>query len=67
MYGSLKRTGMQRVLDCLAAKCQMGKSSHLVDIGAGLGRCSALQLFKKNILGLALHKEVGVGSNAKPR
>ena len=39
LYGSLKRTGMQRVLDCMVAKCQMGKSSHLVDIGAGLGRC----------------------------
>ncbi|KAK9826092.1 hypothetical protein WJX81_001533 [Elliptochloris bilobata] len=38
LYGSVTRTGMQKVLDCLAAHCGLGASSYLVDIGAGLGR-----------------------------
>jgi len=38
LYGSVTRTGMQRVLDCLAAHCGLGASSNLVDVGAGLGR-----------------------------
>ncbi|KAK9829586.1 hypothetical protein WJX72_006653 [[Myrmecia] bisecta] len=38
LYGSIKRTGMQKVLDCLAQQCSMDSSSCLVDIGAGLGR-----------------------------
>ena len=38
LYGSVTRTGMQKVLDCMATHCSLGASSHLVDIGAGLGR-----------------------------
>ena len=39
LYGSLTRTGMQRILDSLALHCSLGSDSRLVDIGAGLCRC----------------------------
>ena len=39
LYGSVTRTGMQKVFSCMAANCGLGASSHLVDVGAGLGRC----------------------------
>ena len=39
LYGSLTRTGMQRILDSLALHCGLGSDSRLVDIGAGLCRC----------------------------
>ena len=38
LYGSITRSGMQKVLDCLSDKCGLASSSHFVDIGAGLGR-----------------------------
>jgi len=40
IYGSITRTGTQRVFDCLALNCGLGRGSTLVDIGAGLGRCA---------------------------
>lgn len=39
LYGSLKRMSMQTVLDLMVAKCGLSSKSHLVDVGAGLGRC----------------------------
>ena len=38
LYGSLTRTGMQKVLHSLSKSCGLDKSSRLVDVGAGLGR-----------------------------
>ena len=38
LYGSISRTGMARVLAAMAAHCDLGRSSCLVDVGAGLGR-----------------------------
>ncbi len=38
LYGSLTRTGMQKVLHSLAKSCGLDQTSRLVDIGAGLGR-----------------------------
>lgn len=40
LYGSLKRMSMQTVLDLMVAKCGLSSKSHLVDVGAGLGRYS---------------------------
>ena len=39
LYGSIKRGGMDKVLECLRDKCCLDSRSVLVDIGAGLGRC----------------------------
>ena len=38
LYGTLACSGMQKVLDCMAAHCGMTKESRLVDMGAGIGR-----------------------------
>ena len=38
LYGTLACSGMQRVLDCLAAQCGLASHSRLVDVGAGIGR-----------------------------
>ncbi|KAL0021733.1 hypothetical protein WJX79_010366 [Trebouxia sp. C0005] len=38
LYGSLTRTGMQKVLHSLAKSCGLDQTSRLVDVGAGLGR-----------------------------
>ena len=38
LYGSLTRTGMQKVLHSLTKSCGLDQTSRLVDIGAGLGR-----------------------------
>lgn len=38
LYGSINRSGMQKIVDCMRASCGLDGSSHLVDIGAGLGR-----------------------------
>ena len=38
LYGSLTRTGMQKVLHSLTKSCELDQTSRLVDIGAGLGR-----------------------------
>lgn len=43
LYGSINKSGMQKILDALAAKCGLDGSSRLVDIGAGLGRCGRAQ------------------------
>ena len=39
LYGSINRSGMQKVVDCLREHCGLDASSRMVDIGAGLGRC----------------------------
>lgn len=41
LYGTLACSGMQRVLDCLAAHCGLQADSCLVDVGAGIGRHAA--------------------------
>lgn len=38
LYGSIKKGGMDRVLECLRAQCGLGSDSVLLDVGAGLGR-----------------------------
>ena len=38
LYGSIKKGGMQRVLQCMRENCGLDSRSVLVDIGAGLGR-----------------------------
>ncbi|CAD7695618.1 unnamed protein product [Ostreobium quekettii] len=38
VYGSITRTGIQAVVQCLVETCGMDEYSRLVDIGAGLGR-----------------------------
>ena len=38
IYGSITATGMHKVLECMKHNCGLGKSSTLIDIGAGLGR-----------------------------
>lgn len=41
LYGTLARSGMQRVLDCMQQHCDLEPSSRLVDVGAGIGRRAA--------------------------
>ncbi len=38
LYGTLACSGMQKVLECMAAHCGMTEESRLVDMGAGIGR-----------------------------
>lgn len=38
LYGTLACSGMQKVLECMSAKCGMTSDSRLVDVGAGIGR-----------------------------
>lgn len=38
LYGTLACSGMQKVLECLTAKCGMTSDSRLIDMGAGIGR-----------------------------
>lgn len=38
LYGSIKKSGMDKVVECMAAKCGLDSRSVMVDIGAGLGR-----------------------------
>ena len=38
LYGTLACSGMQKVLECMAAHCGMTRESRLVDMGAGIGR-----------------------------
>jgi hypothetical protein len=38
LYGSIKGSDMQRILQCMVAYCGMCTTSILVDMGAGLGR-----------------------------
>lgn len=42
LYGSIKRSGMDKVLACLGDKCGLDGRSVLVDVGAGLGRCGGM-------------------------
>ncbi len=42
LYGSIKKGGMDRVLECMGRKCGLDVHSTLVDIGAGLGRWALL-------------------------
>ena len=42
LYGSLTRTGMQKVLHSLSKSCGLDQTSRLVDVGAGLGRYAAV-------------------------
>ena len=39
LYGSITRTGTQKVLASMVEHCGLGSESSLVDVGAGLGRC----------------------------
>ena len=50
LYGSLTRTGMQKVLHSLSKSCGLDKSSRLVDVGAGLGR------YANNAEQMCMHK-----------
>ncbi|KAF8056137.1 hypothetical protein HT031_006488 [Scenedesmus sp. PABB004] len=38
IYGSITATGMHKVLECMRHNCGLGRTSALVDVGAGLGR-----------------------------
>jgi hypothetical protein len=38
MYGSIKGSGMQKILDSMRVHCNLGSKSHIIDVGAGLGR-----------------------------
>lgn len=38
LYGSLRGSHMQRILDCMRAHCGLDATSIVVDVGAGLGR-----------------------------
>jgi hypothetical protein len=38
LYGSITATHMQRLLTTMRERCGLGPDSHLVDVGAGLGR-----------------------------
>lgn len=38
LYGSITRSGMQKVVAALQSECGLNRDSCLVDIGAGLGR-----------------------------
>ena len=38
MYGSIKRVGMHKVVQALVQECALDRSSHFLDVGAGLGR-----------------------------
>ncbi|KAL4427630.1 hypothetical protein ABPG75_001719 [Micractinium tetrahymenae] len=38
LYGSIKKSGMDRVLACMRQECRLDARSVLVDVGAGLGR-----------------------------
>ena len=38
LYGSVTRAGMHRVLASLAQHTGLGRDSHVVDVGSGLGR-----------------------------
>ena len=42
LYGSVGKAGMDKILNCMRDKCSLGGSSQLVDVGAGLGRCTRL-------------------------
>ncbi len=39
LYGSIKKSGMDKVMECMSQNCGLDRRSVLVDIGAGLGRC----------------------------
>ena len=38
VYGSIRGRDTWRIFDCLRVRCGMGRASHLLDVGAGLGR-----------------------------
>lgn len=38
LYGSIRGADMQRILSCMAQVCGLDRESHLLDVGAGLGR-----------------------------
>lgn len=38
LYGSINGSHMQRMLDIMKERCGLNENSHLIDIGAGLGR-----------------------------
>ena len=50
LYGTLACSGMQKVLECMSAKCGMTSDSRLVDMGAGIGRLVSQQGFKACML-----------------
>ena len=48
MYGSIKRLGMQKVIEALIEHCSLSSKSHFLDVGAGIGRC--LQAYVQSYL-----------------
>ncbi|KAL4855805.1 hypothetical protein ACK3TF_003578 [Chlorella vulgaris] len=51
LYGSIKKSGMDKVVECMAAKCGLDSRSVMVDIGAGLGRPLLHALLEPGIAG----------------
>lgn len=51
LYGSIKKSGMDKVLECLRSRCCLDSRSVLVDIGAGLGRPLMHALLEPGIAG----------------
>lgn len=51
LYGSIKKGGMDRVLECMRQKCGLDARSVLVDVGAGLGRPLMHALLSPGIAG----------------
>lgn len=45
LYGSIKGSGMHKILESMRERCGMGAKSHIVDIGAGLGRYVSQKTF----------------------
>lgn len=51
LYGSIKKSGMDRVLECMGRECGLDARSVLVDVGAGLGRPLMHALLSPGIAG----------------
>ncbi|KAI7841649.1 hypothetical protein COHA_004669 [Chlorella ohadii] len=51
LYGSIKRSGMDKVLECMRARCGLDGTSVMVDVGAGLGRPLMHALLEPGIAG----------------
>ena len=46
LYGSITRSGMQKILDCLVTSSRLTQTSHVVDVGAGLGRFTLVPILQ---------------------
>ena len=49
LYGSITGSFMQRILSCMRQHCGLGPDSHLLDVGAGLGRPLLHALFTEGV------------------